>query len=81
MSHWKRKPKIVYVEWEDSCTTYGWLNPQVDETSMIRSVGIEVARTKKSITISTSESQGGRHVDPISIPMGCIRKIKRIADG
>lgn len=72
------KPVVVYVEWEDSCTTYGWQKPEADETSMIRSVGIQVARTDKAITLSTSQSEGGRFVDQISIPMSCVRKFRRL---
>lgn len=78
MKPFKRAPKAVYVEWVDSSTTYGWQNPESDETSLIRSVALLVAKTARTITLSTSESQHGRMVDQISIPMSCVRKLRRI---
>ena len=75
---WKKSVAAVYVEWEDSSTTYGWHNPERDETSTIRSVGILVFKTPKTLTLTTSESQHGRVVDQINIPIRCIRKMRRV---
>ncbi len=69
---------VVFIEWEDSCTTQGWGQPEKDETSLIRSAGILVSQTKKAVTISSSKSQGGRYVDQLAIPRSCIQKMVRL---
>ncbi len=67
--------EIVFVEWMDSTTTFGWREPDADGPSVIVSVGILVHHDESSIVISTSRSSGGRYVDQLSIPLGCVRKI------
>ena len=73
-----RKPQAVYVEWEDSCTTRGWCAGEKDETSIIRSVGLLVSKTKKSITLTTSESSSGNVLDQIAIPLVSVRKFRKL---
>lgn len=76
---WKRKPEVVYVEWEDSCTTYGWRPREGNATSMIRSVGIVVERNPKTLTLSTSENdECSRYVDQIAIPMSAVRTLRKV---
>lgn len=72
------KLKAVYLEWEDSCSGYGWHGPDKDETSLIRTVGIEVSRTEKTVTVSSSRSAGGRYVDQLCIPLAVVRKSRRV---
>jgi len=67
------KVKWAVIEWEDSQSTYGWQPPLVNEPSaMIVSVGLLVDANKKTVTISTSKSSGGRYVDSLTIPRSAI---------
>ena len=70
--------KIVYIEWEDASSSLGWQHPDKDETCMIRSCGLLVNQTKKSVTISSCQSTSGRHLDQLNIPITQIRKIKTL---
>ena len=69
---------LVYVEWEDSCTVYGWRDPELDGPSKIKSVGHLVTKNNKFMVISTSQSESGRFVDQLTIPRSCIKKIKKV---
>ncbi len=71
------KYKIARVTWVDSYTTARWQEPIPNEeaSDVIESVGIEVQRTKRSITISTSISKWGNFMDQITIPMCAIHKV------
>ena len=71
--------KIVYVEWEDSSTTFGWHEEHDDEPLVIQSVGILVREGKKSVTLSTSRAVNGDYVDQITIPRRAIRTMRKVA--
>ncbi len=74
------KNPVVYIEWVDSQTNYGWRKEERvdDEVCLIKSVGIQVSKTKTSITISTSKSSFGNFVDKLSIPICSIKNLKRL---
>lgn len=72
------KLQAVYVEWEDSCSDVGWRGPDKDFTSLIRSVGLLLERTEKTVTLSTSLSEGGRCLDQVCIPRSVIRKMRKV---
>lgn len=64
--------KIVYIEWMDSLATSGWQSPNYriekkEEISCI-SVGFVHDETDYSITITTSISNSGCPMDPLTIP-------------
>ena len=73
-----KKLSVAYIEWEDSCSTSGWVKHDVKEHRpiMIRSVGI-LAYDKKFVTLSTSEDEFGKHSDPMSIPRSAIKKVRK----
>jgi hypothetical protein len=71
------KERVAYVEWVDSCTNRGWREKQEALTSTIRSVGLVVGENSDFITLSTSRSDNGDHVDQISIPKKVIKKIRK----
>lgn len=74
------KNPIVYVEWFDSQTNYGWRKNEDDddEPAFIKSAGILVSKGKKCVTISTSKSNFGNFVDKLSIPICSILKYKKL---
>ncbi len=74
----KLKVKVIYVEWEDSAMSAGWEQPHSDKPLFIRSAGILVRQGRRSITLSTSRSQGGLYVDQLTIPRSAIRKLRKI---
>lgn len=73
-----RKPKALYLEWIDSCSVSGWRHEDHDGTSRIRTLGLFVRETPKYVTLTTSTSEHGNHVDMISIPKSCIVRRKRV---
>ena len=71
---------VVYVEWVDSCSTGGWnYTGKGDRPANIRSVGILVRETKKSITLTASLSEHGSSPDQMSIPRCVVRKMRRLS--
>ena len=73
-----KKLPVVYLEWLDSCTNYGWRNPEEGHLSKIRSIGFLVKEDKHSLTITTSASLNGQAVDQITIPKVVVSKRKKI---
>lgn len=75
------KPKIVEIEWEDSCGTPPIWEMAEDLRSLrpssIRSVGYLYESNKRFVTISQSlsECQIGRR---FTIPRGCIKKMRTL---
>ena len=67
---------VVYVEWRDASSSTGWQTPDKDETASICSVGWLVNKTKKTITISNSQSKYGKFLDQLNIPRGWVKKYK-----
>ena len=68
--------KLVYIEWIDASSSLGWGNPDKDDTTTIRSTGWLVNKTKKTITLSTSQSEQGKFLDQINIPMSSMTKYR-----
>jgi len=70
--------KVIYVEWEDACTTRGWVDLEHEFTTMaIQTVGYLINETDKSLTVGHSTSEYNT-ADPITIPKGWIKKRKYI---
>ena len=71
--------KIVKINWVDSTMRDAWQDKQSPVTKMerVQSVGYLISKSKKKIVISQgfTSSQVGM---TMSIPMGCVTKIKRI---
>ena len=70
--------KVLYVEWEDSCTTNGWRELDTSGPVTIKSIGWVIHRAKNFIVLATSESSSGRIIDQLTIPTSCITKTRRI---
>lgn len=79
------KRDVVLVYWDDAATRTGWhpRNAAEDDAAAgfpCISVGFLVKRTAKAITIVQSEaSENGKCGEAITIPMGCVRRTKRLA--
>ena len=72
--------KIVLIEWEDSNVIHGW-HPDTDcpnEIAHCRTVGIVQFEDDTKITLSMGDSNYGSILEPITIPKGCITKIKEL---
>lgn len=68
---------IVYIEWQDSCTDYGWRHhDDIGGPAKACTIGILVKRTKSFVTVSSSigEVGKGKCLDPVSIPAKAITK-------
>jgi hypothetical protein len=70
--------KALYIEWWDSSRSPGWQDAHTGGPMLCKSIGIEVCRDKKWITISTSYNGGTQYCDQLTIPLSCVKKIKRL---
>lgn len=80
-----KKNEIIEVLWNDAATACGWKsrNSLEKETpAPCRAVGYFCQQNKNSITIikciGEDDNQG---LDAQTIPMGCVKKIRRISKG
>lgn len=74
--------RVVLVKWRDASTISGWKHlsssPKITQTLAVKSIAHLVAVTKDSITLTTSVSEDGDVMDPLSIPMGFIDGVYNI---
>jgi len=70
--------KTVVITWLDSCEKHGWTaKNEAPSKCEVRSAGILVKKTKKTVTISTSYcKQFDSCSSPMSIPRSAITKMK-----
>ncbi len=77
----KKEKKLVLVEWNDSKINYDNWRPDdcsEDNVAHCRTVGILKAEDTEKITIASSDSDSGFVSVTITIPKGCITKIKEL---
>ena len=73
--------KLVMIEWEDSCSELGWHKRDVglDIVAHCVSVGILTQENSSGVTISHSmSSTTGSICDAVTIPRGCIKRIRKL---
>ena len=73
--------QIIMIEWEDSCTEPTWhrRDSGLDTTASCVSVGVMVHEDTSKITIFQSISiTTGNIGDTITIPRGCIKRIRKL---
>ena len=72
--------KIILVEWEDSNVTHGWMpaNEGAFQVAHCRTVGIVQLDNDHSLTLAMGDSDSGSVLETITIPKGCITKIKEL---
>ena len=70
--------KHVVIKWLDSCEKHGWTaKNDAPSTCEIRSKGLLVKKTKKTVTIATSYcKEFNQFLSPLSIPRSAITKMK-----
>lgn len=73
--------KKVLIEWVDSSSIRGWrhdseMTDSFAEPAKIQSIGYLLKDTKDFVTITTSVSENGGIMDPLSIPKVAITKRK-----
>lgn len=75
-----KKHYAYVVKWRDSCSNRGWnrMNAGDDDVATITSVGWVVRETKTALTISTSISDHGSAIDPLTIPREAITRKTRL---
>jgi hypothetical protein len=74
----KDKLPVVYVEWDDSESIYGWRELEKNKPEKIRSVGILANKNNDGVTLSTSKTAYDKYVDQIWIPKSAIRKFRKV---
>lgn len=72
--------EIVEIVWTDSFNTTGWREPTALDTTPIHiySIGILVATTEDTITITTSSGAHGHVMDPLTIPKVAIVSFRNL---
>jgi hypothetical protein len=74
------KPKLVMIEWWDSCQSAQWTRdaPQTEPT-LCMSVGWLVHDGKRAKTIASSVTSDGDHrTGEMTIPTCAVRKVRRL---
>ena len=71
---------MVYLEWDDSSTEYGW---QTDDHVIlkpwkIKTIGYLVKENRTHIAITSSIGETGNKVDVLTIPKAALLKRKNI---
>jgi len=76
----KLKLKIIYLEWIDAKSTYGWhpISELSKEPFLVVTAGLLVCEDAEFITVSTSYAPNADWADPITIPKRCITKRKTL---
>lgn len=70
--------KLVLVEWEDAYTNHGWREDGDDEglhTASTTTCGFLKKETKGYITVILNQGRGV-YSDSITIPKGCIKRLR-----
>ena len=69
--------KMVLVEWNDAFSDGGWRSPVDDlPVSNCITIGLLMYDNPEKVTIVQSKSDSGSYTDRISIPRGCIKRIR-----
>lgn len=75
-------PKIVWIEWLDSCMNHGWReeNSINLESGRLRceSIGFLVSETDDLVVVSASWDSVESFADPITIPRCSITKMQEV---
>lgn len=76
----QEKVKLVRIEWKDSSVLPGWRGANSPNApGLVTSVGYVIEETPEHITLTTSISNEGAVLYPLTIPKGCIDTVTEIA--
>jgi hypothetical protein len=76
-----KEEKIVLVEWVDSNVTHGWREGEsvaFDSIARCRTVGIVKIDDREKIVLAFGDSESGMVLETISIPKGCVVKVRSL---
>ena len=78
-------PKLVEIEWIDSCTSGGWRNhaSYVEEgPTVCRTIGYLLHKSKEKIIVIQTQSASTGHVsDSMAIPMVAVKRMRVLKGG
>ena len=73
--------KFVIVDWVDSAVEHGWQSEEpISEPLRCKSAGWLMHDGDSCKVISAHISEAGGYIDPMTIPIGCIRKIRVVKE-
>lgn len=76
--------RLIYVEWEDSCSGGGWQRMERilgdHKPATCRSVGWEAKRDRRCITLVPNLATDAAGCEPMTIPLSAVRRIVRLRD-
>lgn len=74
------KIRMVLIEWNDSNVTHGWRPDDCKDDTVAHCWTIGVVRVEddEKITVAFGGSDCGSVMETITIPIGCITKIKEL---
>lgn len=71
--------KAVIVEWDDSSSYSPWHNDSdLDIPAKCFSVGVICKDEDRYISVAQSKSSEGNYGDVITIPRGCIKRVRQL---
>jgi len=76
--------EVLEIIWDDAATTQGWHRPGCKSLmsngglSRSNTIGYFLRETKNAIQISKSYTEDGDRSDTQTIPIGVIRKVRRL---
>ena len=76
-----KENKIVRIKWVDSCTRSAWAHKERAreyEPSEVETTGFQVHRNRQKIVIALNQDEDGDYSDVITIPMSCVKDIKKL---
>ena len=75
MQTFKKHTKIEIL-WYDSAFQGGWVPPDKREPlPILPTIGYLVEQTPERIEIAMSVSENGLYLNPLAIPIGCVKEI------
>lgn len=74
--------QAVTVDWVDTKSALGWsYDPNAKRTlARVRSLGYVVQVNNEVLTLTTSLSDGGKSLDDLSLPIGCVTRIVEMSN-
>ena len=76
-----KQNKIISVRWDDPCTRSGWVGDERAreyKASEVATVGFQVHRSRQKVVVALSRDDDGSVSDVITIPMSCVKGIRRL---
>jgi hypothetical protein len=74
---------IVEIWWVDTSGLAGWtdLDSPHNHIEPCRSVGFLITQTADEILLAPTITVSGAGLNPMAIPMGCVKQVRRVGTG